>query len=568
MKKSLIIKLVVAIVIILLSYCVFWLFKIGQSERKITSIVQKSKIISFDKISSAGFPFSQKITIENLKINIPVNAIVKRNFVAKKLEISSSIFSNNFKLKVVDEVEVKTVENNTSYLLQFNTDPEISFSLVNNALNNFTYSDSGFKIVDTKNNNTIHTANSMNISLPAPFIFEQEDQNPITISLSINQLTGYSFLNFYKNVFEDKVIEGIKTGEIKINNGNQNNPNAFILDPAVLSNLATTNPALFQQIQQLIMQMQVNPSSAPEVNNQIQQLLMQASINAQTNQAPVEVANPVAPASPNNNINTQNIQVPLKANAEQPVPVNVATNPAPATATNDQVPASAQAPAVAQVANIEQPVPSNAQPNNIQNSNTSPQPVVTGENMPNVPQANTQANENINQDKIDIALEIEISSTPIEKGKSVSEVPVDPSLMEENSQQYAENVLIKSISFSHEKYKILINGKLISLLDDINLSGGITVKIENYYDFVNLFKTELQNYIQQSSMKENSDVLIFEKYQAFLRNLDNSLPNLTNEIASKNPATKDRNAQLDIRREKNLDFIINETPIYEILGKI
>ena len=568
MKKSLIIKLVVAIVIILLSYCVFWLFKIGQSERKITSIVQKSKIISFDKISSAGFPFSQKITIENLKINIPVNAIVKRNFVAKKLEISSSIFSNNFKLKVVDEVEVKTVENNTSYLLQFNTDPEISFSLVNNALNNFTYSDSGFKIVDTKNNNTIHTANSMNISLPAPFIFEQEDQNPITISLSINQLTGYSFLNFYKNVFEDKVIEGIKTGEIKINNGNQNNPNAFILDPAVLSNLATTNPALFQQIQQLIMQMQVNPSSAPEVNNQIQQLLMQASINAQTNQAPVEVANPVAPASPNNNINTQNIQVPLKANAEQPAPVNVATNPAPATATNDQVPASAQAPAVAQVANIEQPVPSNAQPNNIQNSNTSSQAVVTGENMPNVPQANTQANENINQDKIDIALEIEISSTPIEKGKSVSEVPVDPSLMEENSQQYAENVLIKSISFSHEKYKILINGKLISLLDDINLSGGITVKIENYYDFVNLFKTELQNYIQQSSMKENSDVLIFEKYQAFLRNLDNSLPNLTNEIASKNPATKDRNAQLDIRREKNLDFIINETPIYEILGKI
>ena len=566
MKKSLIIKLVVSIVIILLSYCVFWLFKIGQSERKITSIVQKSKIISFDKISSAGFPFSQKITIENLKINIPVNAIVKRNFVAKKLEISSSIFSNNFKLKVVDEVEVKTFENNTSYLLQFNTDPEISFSLVNNALNNFTYSDSGFKIVDTKNNNTIHTANSMNISLPNPFIFEQEDQNPITISLNINQLTGYSFLNFYKNVFEDKVIEGIKTGEIKINHSNQNNPNAFILDPAVLSNLATTNPALFQQIQQLIMQMQVNPSSAPEVNNQIQQLLMQASINAQVNQAPVEVANPVAPASPNNNINTQNIQVPLKANAEQPVPVNVATNPAPAT--NDQVPASAQAPAVAQVANIEQPVPSNAQPNNIQNSNNSPQPVVTGENMPNVPQANTQANENINQDKIDIALEIEISSTPIEKGKSVSEVPVDPSLMEENSQQYAENVLIKSISFSHEKYKILINGKLISLLDDINLSGGITVKIENYYDFVNLFKTELQNYIQQSSMKENSDVLIFEKYQAFLRNLDNSLPNLANEIASKNPATKDKNAQLDIRREKNLDFIINETPIYEILGKI
>ena len=572
MKKSLIIKLAVAVVIILLSYCVFWLFKIGQSERKITSIVQKSKIISFDKISSSGFPFSQKITIENLKINIPVNAIVKRNFIAKKLEISSSIFSNNFKAKIIEEVEIKTVDNNGSYLLQFNTDPEISFSIINNSINNFNYSDSGFKIVDTKNNNTIHNANSMNISLPTPFVFEQEDQNPITISLNIKQLTGYSFLNFYKNIFEDKIIEGIKTGEIKINQGNQNNPIPFTLDPAVLINLATTNPALFQQIQQLNMQIQTNPASASEVNNQIQQLLMQASINAQANQQ-ATVPNPASTAQPNNNINTQNIQVPLKANAEQPVAVNVAENSNSPNPTNNQVPATTppQAPVTAQVINTDQPVTNNAQPNNnIQDSSTSIQPVATGENIPNVAQANIQVNNQntTNQDKIDIALEIEISSTPIEKEKSVSEIPVDPSLIEENNQQYAENVLIKSMIFSHEKYKLSINGKLISLLDDINLSGGITVKIENYYDFVNLFKTELQNYIQQSTIKENSDVLIFEKYQAFLRNLDNSLPNLSNEIASKNPATKDKNAQLDIRREKNLDFIINETPIYEILGKI
>ena len=564
MKKSLIIKLAVAVVIVLLSYCVFWLFKIGQSERKITSIVQKSKIVSFDKISSSGFPFSQKITIENLKINIPVNAIVKRNFVAKKLEISSSIFSNSFKAKIVDEVEVKTIENNGSYLLQFNSDPEISFSIINNSINNFTYSDSGFKIIDAKNNNTIHTASSMNISLPAPFIFEQEDQNPITISLNIKQLTGYSFLNFYKNVFEDKVIEGIKTGEIKINQGNQNNPNAVALDPAVLSNLAATNPALFQQIQQLNMQIQANPASAPEINNQIQQLLMQASMNAQVNQPnPAAVPNPASPAQPNNNPNTQNIQVPLKANAEQPA--NVAGGSAP-NSPNSQAPAnpSVAVPAVAQAAGENQQSPNNVQQNNdIQNSGTPPQPVA--ENMPSIAQANTQ---NANLDKIDIALEIEISSTPVEKEKSTAEVPVEPSLAEESNQQYAENVLIKSMIFSHEKYKISVNGKLISLLDDISLSGGITVKIENYYDFVNLFKTELQNYTQQNTMKENSDALIFEKYQTFLRNLDNSLPNLSNEIASKNPATKDKNVQLDIRREKNLDFIINETPIYEILGRI
>ncbi len=584
MKKSLIIKLAVAIVIVLLSYCVFWLFKIGQSERKITSIVQKSKIVSFDKISSSGFPVSQKITIENLKINIPVNAIEKRNFIVKKIEISSSIFSNNFKAQITDAIEVKASDNNNAYELQFNSAPEISFNIVGNAVNDLTYSDSGFKILDTKNNSVIHTASSMNISLPAPFVFEQEDsQNPVSISLNIKQLTGYSFLNFYKNIFENKIIEGIKTGEIKINQVVQANP--LSLDPAFLSNLATTNPALFQQIQQLTIA-QINPNNTVDINNQIQQLVIQANANAQNiAQAPVQNPAGQAPAINANAVNadvaTQNqqkpnaqaVQVPVKANADQPRGANINQNiadsqkptpPAPTqvaeqvsnvanqavSPTDNSVVATQPANTVVggSADNVNQPVPSNA---------------VAVANLDSANNSQPASN-----NAIDIALEIEISSTPVEKSKTNAEVPVDPSLIEENNEQYAENILIKSMNFSHEKYKISVNGKLVSLLDDINLSGGITVKIENYFDFVNLLKTELQNYTQQNVIKENSDPLIFEKYQTFLRYLNNSLPNISNEIASKNPATKDNNAQLDIRREKNLDFIVNETPIYEILGKI
>ena len=583
MKKSLIIKLAVAIVIVLLSYCVFWLFKIGQSERKITSIVQKSKIVSFDKISSSGFPVSQKITIENLKINIPVNAIEKRNFIVKKIEISSSIFSNNFKAQITDAIEVKTSDNNNAYELQFNSAPEISFNIVGNTVNDLTYSDSGFKILDTKNNSVIHTANSMNISLPAPFVFEQEDpQNPVSISLNIKQLTGYSFLNFYKNIFENKIIEGIKTGEIKINQVVQANP--LSLDPAFLGNLATTNPALFQQIQQLTAQ--INPTNAVDINNQIQQLVIQANANAQNiAQAPVQNPAGQVPAINANSVNadvaTQNqqkpniqaVQVPVKANADQPSGANINQNIADSQKPTPPAPAQV----VEQVSNV---VNQAVSPTDNSAVATQPANTAVGGGADNVNQlvpSNAVAVANLDSannsqlasnNAIDIALEIEISSTPVEKSKTNAEVPVDPSLIEENNDQYAENILIKSMNFSHEKYKISVNGKLVSLLDDINLSGGITVKIENYFDFVNLLKTELQNYTQQNVIKENSDPLIFEKYQTFLRDLNNSLPNISNEIASKNPATKDNNAQLDIRREKNLDFIVNETPIYEILGKI
>jgi hypothetical protein len=42
---------------------------------------------------------------------------------------------------------------------------------------------------------------------------------------------------------------------------------------------------------------------------------------------------------------------------------------------------------------------------------------------------------------------------------------------------------------------------------------------------------------------------------------------VTKELTSKNPLSKDDVAVFDIRREKNIEFLINETPMREILGK-
>jgi hypothetical protein len=171
---------------------------------------------------------------------------------------------------------------------------------------------------------------------------------------------------------------------------------------------------------------------------------------------------------------------------------------------------------------------------------------------------------------MDISIEIELSNSPITIANKPqnAEVPVDPAQLEDSVEQYAQNITIKNAEFSYEKYKIIVNGKLTSLPDDPTLSGGITVKIENQSDFINAFKNQLLEYSQSSIGKENADPVIVEKYQSFLRNLNNRFYDVFNEIAAKNPATKEKTSQFDIRREKNLDFMANETSIYEILGRL
>ena len=58
-----------------------------------------------------------------------------------------------------------------------------------------------------------------------------------------------------------------------------------------------------------------------------------------------------------------------------------------------------------------------------------------------------------------------------------------------------------------------------------------------------------------------------QNYDIFLNNISEKLSDVSNEIASKNSVSKDDVAQFDVRREKNLEFLINEVPVREIIGK-
>ena len=56
-------------------------------------------------------------------------------------------------------------------------------------------------------------------------------------------------------------------------------------------------------------------------------------------------------------------------------------------------------------------------------------------------------------------------------------------------------------------------------------------------------------------------------YSNFLQKVSLNLGNVSKELATKNILSKDGNATFDVRREKNMDFLVNETSAREILGK-
>lgn len=154
-------------------------------------------------------------------------------------------------------------------------------------------------------------------------------------------------------------------------------------------------------------------------------------------------------------------------------------------------------------------------------------------------------------------------------------IPSDPNQVQEIAVKSNKNLKINNIEFSNPLYKILVNGQLKILQDDNLPSGGISIKVENIDNLVNHIVKELEQITSQTKPSvENpttetsvADASVQESYKNFLRRIAINLPSVNREIASKNPVSKENIAQYDLRREKNLDFIINEISIHEVLGK-
>ena len=508
MKKGLIIKLAIVLVVLVLSYCVFWFYKAGQSEKQINKfIADNSAHISAGEISVTGFPVGQKIVLSDLKITVPVNLVAKRQIIIKQLEATSGIFSNDFVVNLVDVVKIQDLENSGDVFdVEFVGKPEIMVSLFGGSIAKLQYNDSGFKILDAEKN---VVNSSSGLSILSENSVDEADKRINKINISFKELEGYAVIDFYKNVLEKKVIEGIKTEEIKVNV-------APVIDQANMQQFTTPLS------QEQALAMQNNAQGQPPVVMPLQD--------------PSAIVPPPV------------VQIPNGQNPSAPVMVNEVVNNA-----------SGQAPVV--------------NPAQVDNNQVPPAPTNIDPNAPSVPEAPINV-----VLKNNITIDIVITLTPSVKQEQAETPPSDPTQIQELPVQYVQNIKINNVELSNDLFKINITGDVINSSDDNYPSGGITVKVEKISGLVNQLKGEFKKLSEakKPSVPSNGADLIndqsqqqnqVQNYDVFLNNISEKLSDISNEIALKNSASKDEIAQFDVRREKNLEFLVNEVSVREIVGK-
>jgi hypothetical protein len=512
MKKGLIIKLAIVMIVLVLSYCVFWFFKAGQSEKQINKfIADNSAYISSGEIGVSGFPVNQKIIINDLKITLPVNLVAKRQIQIKQLEAKSSIFSNKFIINFTDTVKVQEIENSGEvYDIEFANQPDITLTLADGMISELSYNDNGLKIIDGDKNIVNSTTATSILSSTS---LGDADVKTSKVQISFKELEGYTLIDFFKNVLEKKVIEGIKTEEIKV----------VAIDSSQTAPVPSIDPNA---------PVMIDPNQ-PNVANNVPAI------------APTPVVMPIS------NGQGQAV-VPTYARASQPEPVAPSASSTTPNVSGDP----------------------NSQP-----QNPSDQANLKSVTNPNDPASSSQVAPDTISDtsivKSNVVIDFTITTTPSIQSQPTE--PSDPSQIQELPVQFVKNIKIDSVEFSNPLYKINISGNASTSSDDNYPSGGITIKVEKIANLLSQLKNQFKQLAESKKSNpipsgsdlsvEQSQSMNLGNYEIFLNNISLKIIDVANEIALKNSVTKDEIAQFDLRREKNLEFLVNEVPVREIVGK-
>lgn len=197
--------------------------------------------------------------------------------------------------------------------------------------------------------------------------------------------------------------------------------------------------------------------------------------------------------------------------------------------------------------------------------------VAKTESQPNTPViAETSA-----KNKSAISIELEYVLTPVQNSGQTN-TPPDPTQITEAPSEYNKVVKISNLEFTNDLYKISVSGELSSFSDDNLPSGGVGIKIEKIGNLIEQISKGFSQISEKLKPAEpsliaaeltNTSPPVEDPYHVFLNRIVAKIDPITKEIAAKNAVSKDEIAQFDLRREKNLEFLINETSINEILGK-
>lgn len=461
MSKNVLIKSVIFLVVVSLVYSVFWFFKAGQLHKQVDAFVsQNSNYASVGEIAVSGFPLAQKVTIKDLKFTVPGSLLSKRQTIVKHLEAKAGVFSSDFLVTLPEPVVVQDSDNNSANV-EFSKDPEITISIADGRIAKFSYQDFGYRITDAEKN-TIYAASSSTIMFETSVGAEEALTTKFTAN--IKDIEGFDVADIYKNFFEKKITEGLKTGEIILGN-------SVVADPSAV--------------------VAVDPAAAPVV----------AEVPAVNAAAVAAVVDPAAVAAPVD-------------------------------------------PAVA-VANPAETLAAAATDNNLVKSNFS--------------------------------VEIEYSLMP-NKDEQKAQIPTDPTQIQEVPVQHNKSIKITNLEFSNPLYKINITSDKVEMLSDDNMpSGALAIKVEKIDNLINQLVLHLGKMTEQKAPIASTEVqsvdlagngtLSEDAYQNFLKKFSTGLAAVSKEVAAKNPVSTGDVAEFDVRREKNLEFLINETSVREILGK-
>ena len=471
MNKSILVKFVIFLVVAALVYSVFWFFKAGQLHKQLEAFVSKnSNYVSVGEIEVTGFPLAQKVTVRDLKFTLPGSLLNKRQTIVKQLEATAGVLSSDFVITMPEPVTVQDSDNNNT-AVEFNQAPEISFSIKDGMISKFNYQDSGYKLTGL-DKNIIYSASSSAISSISSL--ESDGSTKTKISINLKDVEGFDAVDLYKNLFEKKIADGLKTGEITLG------------------------------------------SSVPDANIPTDIIATDATTEA-------------APAG----------------HVETPSPAATATTEPAAPTTDNSAPTNG-------ATEVASPI-------------TQPEELKPVEEIAKTPiKSNFMA---------------ELEYINITSKDETVQIPTDPTQVQEIPTQSSKVVKITSLEFSNQLYKISVSGEANLLADDALPSGSLAVKIEKIDALVNSLVSYFSKITERAAPIATPETevqsvdlignaaLTEDAYRNFLGKFSIKLGAVAKEVAAKNPVSTDDSSEFDIRREKNLEFLINETSVREVFGK-
>lgn len=526
MSKKLIIKLIIVLVVAALVYSIFWFFKVSQIEKQISKFInQNNAYISVGEISVSGFPINQNITIKNLKFTVPNPALAGNQIIVKHLEAKAGILDTEFLLTLERDVSLRTLEGRVA-VVEFAKSPKISAAIVEGMVSNMKYQDEGYKIHDNEHVLIYAAASS---AFTANILIGDDEKIITKITADIKDVEGFDIIDMYNNAFEKGIIDGIKTGEIVLGNLPMDNK---------LNDVADVTGAL-------------DAKKALDL-------------------APVAVTDVLADQSLQGGVaqvSEENLGAKLSEGAQEVTPKVISAVNLPAVDVEEQIVAGTD------------------------DSPVLVKPIILGQETidqeASLEDLGKNLGENLGKAKIvekvveakpiknNFIVNIEYILSPNKSSQDL-EVPFDPTQIQDIPVQYSKSIRINNLEISNADYTIMVDGDINSLPDDGLPSGNLSLKIKqidkltNYlaHSFVDIARGKDidPDEVQAVNLME-SEIEEDNSYNDFLIKLSQGINAVAKELSEKSGSTKGDIAHFHIKREKNLDFLVNESSVREILGK-